>query len=502
LAATFGYSFSEINEPLRDHFVHRSWNPRTERLSGDFEPGSFRDRSSRVFIRNGRVFRAMDAEALAVWRRLSAQPFVQQMISRCQIVTTREASDKECAALQLPPSAAGILEHSRIPFISYPYEWSFAMLREAALLHLRLLAESIRVGLILKDASPYNVQFSGKQPVFIDIGSFTVHTPGEPWLAYRQFCELMLYPLLLQAYRGVHFQPILRGELEGISARQFLQWLRWRDLLRPGVFTHGLLQATLEQQTQALSTSTVRDLEASGFKTSLIERLVRKLTRLVERLQWSPPQTQWTNYDDSLPHVAEDRQAKTEFVRKVCHSRWRDLVWDLGCNDGRYSLIAREFAATVVAMDNDHACIEQLYHAADSPNVLPLCIDLANPSPAMGWRGRERKRLEERGRPELILCLGLIHHLVIAANVPLAEVVDWLASFGAELLLEFPSKRDPMVRALLRNKRDQYDDYSREHLEAELRRHFDIHLSAPLPSAERTLYHAVPLLPRPVRDDV
>jgi hypothetical protein len=473
------------------------WTAGAEELPGEFDPGSFRDRSSRVFIREGRVLRTMDAKSLATWRRASAQPFVQEMLSQRQIVGTRELSEREWASFGLPTSVAGVVEHDRLPFISYPYEWSFAMLRDGALLHLRLLAESIPAGLILKDASPYNVQFWGKQPVFIDIGSFTAHAPGEPWLAYRQFCELMLFPLLLQAYRGVHFQPILRGELEGISARQFLQWLRWRDVFRPGVFTHGLLQATLEQQTQAFSTSTVRDLQASGFKTPLIERLVRKLTRLVERLQWSSPRTQWTNYDDSLPHVAEDRQAKTAFVRKVCHSRSRELVWDLGCNDGRYSLIARERAATVVAMDNDHACVEQLYHAADSPNVLPLCMDLANPSPAMGWRGRERKRLEDRGRPQLILCLGLIHHLVIAANVPLAEVVDWLASFGAEVLLEFPSKQDPMVRALLRNKRDQYDDYSQEHLEAELRRHFDIRLSEPLPSAERTLYHAVPVLPHP-----
>jgi hypothetical protein len=435
----------------------------------------------------------MDAESLATWRRACAQPFVQQMLAQGQIIGTREVPVEECAGFGLPSGVAGVLEHVRIPFISYPYEWSFAMLRDAALLHLRLLTESIRAGLILKDASPYNVQFCGKQPVLIDIGSFTAHSPGEPWLAYRQFCELMLFPLLLQAYRGVHFQPILRGELEGISARQFLQWLRWRDLFRPGVFTHGWLQAKLEQHTQAISTSTVRDLETSGFKTSLIEGLLRKLTRLVERLQWLPPRTQWTNYDDSLPHVAEDRQAKSAFVHKVCELRPRDLVWDLGCNDGRYSTIACESATTVVAMDQDHACVDRLYRSADSPNVLPLCMNLANPSPAMGWRGRERKRIEVRGQPQLILCLGLIHHLVIAANIPLAEVIDWLAGLKAEVILEFPSKKDPMVQALLRNKRDQYDDYSQESLEAQLRRHFDIRLCEALPSGERTLYHAVPV---------
>ena len=435
----------------------------------------------------------MNAESLATWRRACAQRFVQQLVSEQQIVGTREVPDEECAGFALPSGVAGVLEHVRIPFISYPYEWSFAMLRDAALLHLRLLAESIRAGLILKDASPYNVQFAGKRPVFIDIGSFAEHAPGEPWLAYRQFCELMLFPLLLQAYRGVDFQPILRGALEGISPRQFVQWLRWRDLFRPGVFTHGWLQAKLEQHTQGLSTSTVRELKTSGFKTSFIEQLLLKLTRLVERLDWRPPRTQWTDYDDSLPHVAEDRQAKSEFVRKVCDTRPCDLVWDLGCNDGRYSMIARKRAATVVAMDGDHACVDRLYRLADSPNVLPLCVDLANPSPAMGWRGRERKRIEDRGQPQLILCLGLIHHLVISANIPLAEVIDWLASFGAEVILEFPSKKDRMVQALLRNKRDQYDDYSQASLEAQLRRHFDIDLCESLPSGERTLYHAVPV---------
>jgi hypothetical protein len=464
----------------------------SEQSPVEFEAGSFRDRSSRVFVRNGRVFRALDADSLATWRRASAQPFVEQLLSEHRIVGTREVPADECAALAVPTGFAGVLEHERIPFISYPYEWSFAMLRDAALLHLRLLTESIPAGLILKDASPYNVQFVGKRPVFIDIGSFTGHAPGEPWLAYRQFCELMLFPLLLQAYRGVHFQPILRGELEGISARQFLQWLRWRDLFRSGVFTHGWLQAKLEQHTQALATSTVSDLKTSGFKTSFIEQLLRKLTRLVEQLQWQPPRTQWTNYDDTLTHVAEDRQAKSAFVRKVCESRPRDLVWDLGCNDGRYSTIAGEFATTVVAMDADHACVDQIYRSADSPNVLPLCMNLANSSPAMGWRGRERKRIEDRGQPELIFCLGLIHHLVIAANIPLAEVVDWLAGFKAEVILEFPSKQDRMVQALLRNKRDQYDDYSRESLESELRRHFEIGLCESLPSGERTLYHAVP----------
>lgn len=386
----------------------------------------------------------------------------------------------------------GVLQHERIPFISYPYEWSFSMLREAALLHLRILTDALRSGLILKDASPYNVQFRGSQAVFIDIGSFADHKPSEPWGAYRQFCELMLFPLMLQAYRGVHFQPILRGQLEGIPASQFMKWMRWRDCVRPGVFLNGWLQSKLEQTTQAITTSTSDDLQASGFKTSFIEQMLKKLTRLVQNLKWRPAKTQWTGYDDTLPHVAEDRQVKSDFVNRVSQSHRRKLVWDLGCNDGRYSLIASENSEMVVAMDQDHACIDQLFRQS-KPNILPLCVELANSSPAQGWRGKERMRLEDRGRPDLVLCLGIIHHLVIASNIPLPEVVEWLASLGGEVVLEFPTKDDSMVKALLRNKRDQYDDYSIELLEAELSKYFRIAQQTSLPSGHRRLLHAIPL---------
>lgn len=457
----------------------------------NFEPGSFRDRSARIFIRDGKVFRTLNSESLMVWRRVSAEPFFQQLTAGRQLVETQEISREAVRDLSLPQQVEGVLQHERIPFISYPYEWSFSMLREAALLHLRILSDAIRVGLILKDASPYNVQFRGSKPVFIDIGSFVEHKSGEPWIAYRQFCELMLFPLLLQAYRGVHFQPILRGQLEGIPAKQFLQWMRWRDLFRPGVFTNGWLQAKLEQNTQTITSSTVQDLEQSGFRTSIIEQMFKKLTGLIEGLQWKPEQTQWTGYDNSLPHVADDREAKSAFVRRVSQQKRRELVWDLGCNDGRYSLIASEYAETVIAMDQDHACIDRLFQSSPV-NIVPLCVELANSSPAQGWRGKERKRLEERGQPDLVLCLGLIHHLVLASNIPLPEVVNWLASLGGELVLEFPSKQDAMVKALLRNKRDQYDDYSVDCLETELSKYFTISASASLPSGHRTLFHAVP----------
>lgn len=467
-----------------------------------FEGGSFRDRSARVVVREDGVFRLLNDVGLDAWKQVSQTSCFQQGLSAGRIVGTRELSREEAARLSLPMTPAAVLLHDRVPFVSYPYEWSFGMLRQAALLHLQLLDEALSSGLMLKDASPYNVQFCGTHSVFIDVGSFIPLVPGEPWSAYRQFCELMLFPLLLQAYRGVDFQPLLRGELEGISARRFLQWLSWRDLLRPGVFANGWLQAKLEGLTPQADTSTVRDLKSSGFSTELIRRNIAKLTRLIERLTWQPGQTVWTNYRTEQSHVIQDGEVKAQFVRDVCKRRKRSLVWDLGCNDGRFSRIAAEAAQNVVAMDSDHGCVERLFQSLDqedSRTILPLCIDLANQSPSQGWRGRERMRLEQRGRPNLVLCLGLIHHLVIGRNIPLEDVVGWLAELGGEVVIEFPSKRDAMVRALLRNKQDQYDDYTSERLAAALSSRFEIHGRMDLPSGERTLYHAIP---SQIRQDV
>lgn len=461
-----------------------------------FDSGSFRDRTARVFIDDGEVYRVLSTQALADWRRVSSEPFFQQLISQGHVVHSRELTSTQASQLELPEPHAAILQHERIPFVTYPYEWSFSMLRDAALLHLRILTQAIQAGTILKDASPYNVQFRGSQPVFIDIGSFVTYAEGEPWVGYRQFCEMMLFPLLLQAYRRMDLQPILRSQLDGISAKEFLRPLSWRDMFRPGVFAHGWLQSLLERKGEATQTDTVGALKSSGFDRSLIQNNLSQLTRLIDRLKWEPETNHWSNYRHDLPHVLQDAQAKADFVGAVCQLRRRQLIWDLGCNDGHFSRIAAGTADTVIAMDQDHGCVERLYRELSGDrvrNIVPLCIDLLNPSAAIGWRGRERLRLEDRGRPELVLCLGLIHHLVIAGNIPLPEVVNWLASFRAEVVLEFPSKRDPMVRKLLRNKRDQYDDYSLENLEASLQQNgLQIERRILLPSGERTLLSVIP----------
>jgi ribosomal protein L11 methylase PrmA len=392
-----------------------------------------------------------------------------------------------------------VLRHERIPFVSYPYEWTFGMLREAALLQLDLELEALAAGLTLKDATPYNVQFRGSRPAFIDVGSFERLREGEPWAGYRQFCMLYLYPLLLQAHRGVDFQPLLRGSLEGIAPAQAARMFSLRDRLRRGVFAHVALHARLEARSARREGGEVKEeMRKANFRTEMVEANVRRMRKLVERLRWKAGDTAWTGYREQNTYSDEDAARKTAFVREAL-ARAPRLVWDVGCNDGAYSRIAAEHAGSVVAFDLDHATVEALYRSLCSEGerrILPLVADIADPSPGLGWRGLERRPLEARGTPDAVLALALVHHVSITANVPLAEFLDWLRSLGASAVVEFPKREDPMVRKLLSGKREASNaDYEIGNFERLLAERFSVERREELPSGARVLYFARPLSP-------
>jgi SAM-dependent methyltransferase len=388
---------------------------------------------------------------------------------------------------------AGILKHETVPFISYPYEWSFGMLKDAALLQLELLLAALQEEMILKDASAFNIQWRGTSPVFIDIPSFTRLAPGEPWVGYRQFCQQLLYPLFLQAYKDIPFQPWLRGAIDGIEPEHCKNLMSLRDLLRRGVFLHVHLQNKI-QTTYARTESNIRrELAAAGFHKHLIETNAHRLRTLVRKLAWKRTRSVWSDYATANSYSKADHERKVAFVRDVVRTRHWNLVWDLGCNTGVFARIAAENAGYVVAMDADSLAIERLYRALKAERtttILPLVTNIANLSPNLGWRGLERKGLVERGKPDLTLCLALIHHLVIGANLPLQEFVDWLASLGGDLVIEFVTKDDPMVQTLLRNREDLYGDYEVGYFEQCLSQAFALVQRDPLVSGTRSLYYA------------
>ncbi|MGZ5325223.1 MAG: methyltransferase [Solirubrobacterales bacterium] len=468
-------------------------------VSAAFEPGSFRDPDGRVFLTDEGVYRALSEAGLADWRALADSPLLNELSSEGLLVKTELAGETEIAAAiaeALPAEPAAVLRHERIPFVTYPYEWPFSMLRDAALLQLDLLQRALDQGLMLKDASPYNVQWRGVNPVFIDVSSFERLREGEPWAGYRQFCMLFLYPLMLQAYRGIDFQPLLRGAIDGIPPSQARALFGGRDALRAGVLSHIRLHARLERSNAQRAGEDVRgELKSANFSTELIRSNLKRMRKLVERLEWKAGRTAWTAYRSENTYSDADDQAKAAFVAAAVESHSR-LTWDLGCNDGAYARLAAEHADCVVALDSDHATVDGLYRAlreSASRRIVPLVGNLVDPSPGLGWRGEERRPLAARGAPELVLALALVHHLSISGNVPLRALLDWFASLGARLVIEFATREDPMVKRLLAAKRQGlHGDYELGEFDRLLSERFSVERRETLPSQTRVLFLARP----------
>ena len=458
------------------------------------EPSSFRDPDSRVVEADGAVLRLLSEQGLRDWQALESSELFRKAVAEGKLVGTEVERDGDALPDGLVDGAAAVLRHDVVPFVSYPYEWTFAMLKDAALLQLELLSGALEENLILKDSSPYNLQWRGARPVFIDVGSFEQLREGEPWVGYRQFCMLFLYPLLLQAYKDVPFEPWLRGRLEGIEPQQMRDLMSFRDLFRSGVLAHVVLHARLERRNADTSRDVKAELGKAGFKKELIVANVKRLQRLVGKLEWKPGATAWSDYGPRGHYTDGDTAAKDEFVRRVAAEQPRDLVWDLGANDGRYSRIAAEHARTVVAMDADAAVVDGLYRSLRGEDrILPLYVDVADPSPALGWRGAERRTLAERGTPDLTLCLALIHHVSISGNVPVREFLGWLRSLDTSIVIEFPTTDDPLVQRLLARKRaGTHPDYDRAYFERALGDLFEIAESEELSSGTRILYGARP----------
>lgn len=403
------------------------------------DPGSFRDPASRVVLDGDRVLRLLDERGLEGWQSLSASNFFERATGDGRLIRSH--------VVDTDIDAAAVIEHPRLSLITYPYEWTFSMLKDAALLQLELLDEALADGLTMKDATPYNIQFEGTRPVFIDIGSFQPYQPGEPWIGYRQFTRQFLFPLMLRAWADVPFQPWLRGDLEGPTARHMANLLPRRHKIRPAALLHVSLQARMEER---MSGEAVRQsLQSAGFSAELIRANVGKLQRVIQEMSWDGADRTWSDYV-SCSHVERDRDAKAAFLEEAMDRYQPERVLDLGANDAHFTRIASARGATGIAVDGDEAVLDAVYRSG-APVSIALS-ELTNPSPSQGWAGEERPGLMERADPDLVVAYGLVHHLIYTASIPPEKVCDWLASLGAPLVLEFVSPEDEMVHKLTANK--------------------------------------------------
>jgi 2-polyprenyl-3-methyl-5-hydroxy-6-metoxy-1,4-benzoquinol methylase len=415
-------------------------------------PASYRDTAGFVFLQDGNIYRYVHPAYEVHYTQLMNSGLYDELAKKTKLIAHTEITETGKFGF----NDGRVLLPEQIPFISYPYEWCFDMWKDAALLTLQIAMGSLKKGMILKDATPFNIQFYKGRPVFIDTLSFENYEEGKPWVAYRQFSECFLAPLLLMHYCHPGTNRLFAVYPNGIPIDVLASLLPKRSRWNMNTLLHVHLQAKFS------GTKKTKPAGENNFSKQKLEILLKGLESFVQKLSPKKVKTTWDDYYTDTILGKDYLDAKTTLVNSFISEIDCATVIDLGANDGHFSLLFAE-NKNVIATDADPNCINELYlkiKRDGRANILPLVNDLTTPSPAIGWNNSERGSLTSRLKADLVLALALVHHLAIANNVPLALIADWLQPMGAYLIIEFIPKSDEKVKLLLQNRKDIFDSYN------------------------------------------
>jgi hypothetical protein len=458
--------------------------------AGEAHAGSFRDPAGYMFVEGGKLYRQINQVGKEDYELTMKSGLYDDLVQAGLLVAHKEVSKKRS-----DPLAYKVIQPELVPFISYPYEWSFSQLKDAALLTLEVQKRAIKHGMILKDSSAFNVQFIGKKPILIDTLSFMKYTPGDPWEGYRQFCEHFLAPLALARYTTLDTLKLLRVSLEGISLELATALLPKKAKRRPSLYSHLYLHNSSQKKYQNIASdkpeAPVRRRKVSQFA---LEGLIGSLESAVKKLKAPKQQTEWgdyytfTNYTDDA--FERKRKLVKDLLKKV--SPKPAMVWDIGANNGEFSVLAAEMGAYTLAMDIDPVAVDRNYRTkgdeAQTNLMLPFVQDCADPSPGTGFLGTERESLFERGPADVVMALAIIHHLAIGRNLPLSRIAEFLSKTAKHVIIEFVPKSDSKVKILLASRRDVFAEYDIEHFEAAMETYFKPVEKIRIKNTERTLF--------------
>jgi ribosomal protein L11 methylase PrmA len=450
---------------------------------------SFRDPSGFLFVRDGVLYRQVQTIYREDYDHLVSSGLLGSLVRDGQLV-----SHEECPVAPAAPGAYKVLRPALVDVVSYPFEWSFSQLKDAALLTLRVQTRALAQGMTLKDASAYNVQYQDGRPIFIDTLSFERHVAGQGWRAYRQFCQHFLAPLALMSGIDIRLGQLTRVHLDGVPLDLASRLLPLHTWLRPGLAMHLHWHARAQRRYAGVESGGPGGAVTAGRVTSVgMLGILQSLEHVIEGLTWEPKGTEWADYESTHRYGEAAHAFKRDLVRD-----WFNLVFptprrviDLGANAGVFSRLVAEQGATVMAVDGDPAAVERNYRrivADATKGLLPLLADLTNLEAGAGWGGEERLPLFSRTRADLALCLALVHHLAIGNNVPLDRLAAWLSTIAPQIIIEFVPKSDPQVQRLLASRQDVFPSYTVEAFEAVCERHFVIRRRQPIAGSERTLY--------------
>ena len=452
-------------------------------MSSEFLSSSFRDPSGFVFSHEGEIHRQVNQRYREHFDRLTGSSLYEALVQDHLLIPHEEADPK----LARTPEAYKILKPAQVPFISYPYEWSFSQFQDAGLATLRIQKAAFEKGMVLKDASAYNIQFHEGRPLLIDTLSFETYREGSPWIAYRQYCEHFLGPLALMAYRDVRLSQLLRRNIDGIPVDLTSSLLPARTRLKGALLMHLHLHA----KSQARHKDNPSAAKTARVSRAGLQGIIDSLEGATRALALKSNTGVWADYYSDTNYSESAAAHKAELVASYIERAAPKTVWDLGGNVGRYSRLAAERGIFTLSLDLDPAAVELNYRACRKESIktlLPLLIDLTNPSPGLGWAHQERASLQSRGPADLLMALALIHHLAISNNTPLDRVAAYFASLGRRLIIEFVPKGDSQVDRLLASREDIFDHYTQPGFEQAFGRYFEVLDRQPIRDSKRTLY--------------
>lgn len=471
---------------------------------GNIRSLSLRDPSGNVFEFNSQLFRQVHSSAKSEWEVIKQSKALKSFIEKGLFVRTWELNDSDIHALK-SDFARGIehtpgdlyLRHEKIPFVSYPYEWAPEMLQAAGVLTLDLAQELSQENLGLKDATPFNVLFSGCNPIFVDLLSVEQRDPKDSlWIAFSQFSKTFLNPLIAYQHLGIPLVKTFLLEREGLSASDIYTHSSWFKKITPAFFFQITLPALLENWSDKKlgnhpSTKRLTDPEKAKFTLEFFLKSARKkLSRL--NFDHASQRTQFKNYmGHESPYTRERFQAKEALVKSWLAEFSKQSVLDLGCNDGHFSKIAANLGRQVVAIDSEAELISKTWKTCrvTHPTILPLVINIANPSPAAGWRNQEHRSFLERakGHFDCVLMLAVIHHLLTTESILLPHIIELANDLTTDyLILEWVETWDPMFEHLSKGR--DYSHLTSNYFEQQCSRHFKVVKKETLPGNNRILY--------------
>lgn len=451
---------------------------------------SFRDPSGFIFTHENCIYRTITKDYSENYELLINTGLYTNLIEKkylinheeCQLNTFLQLPDLDISKLYK------IIKPTLIPFITYPYEWCFSQLKEAALLTLKIQRIALKYNMTLKDASAYNIQFFKGKPIFIDTLSFEKYDEGKPWVAYRQFCQHFLAPLLLAKFSDVRLISLLKNYIDGIPLDLAVKLLPLKAKLRPSIFFNLCLQTYYSKKYEDKDINFQQSINISKNK---ILQMNEQLQDLIMSLKVNHLNTEWgdyysfTNYDKEAFHSKE--KIISEFIKRISPNS----LWDLGANNGHFTRIASEKGINSLAFDIDFEACEKNYHYIKKHNItnlLPVWFDLTNPSPSIGFANKERFSLYKRSLPDCIMALALIHHIAISNNVPLNLIAEFFSSLSKYLIIEFVPKEDSQVQKLLLTREDIFPTYTIEDFEKAFKNYYNILDVKPVLNSKRKVY--------------